>query len=233
MSAGTEEAGAPPLAMDAGEIARRLQASGLSDPRAEAPETSSEQQIAVRVRGDHDFDPDLKPSGPLTPAAVLIPIVRRESGLTVMLTKRTDHLRDHAGQVSFPGGRIDPGDADAPAAALRETEEEVRLDPARIELVGRLDTYLTRTGFRITPVVGLVTPPFELRLDAFEVAEAFETPLSFLLDRRNHAIHSLFYKGRDRRFFAMEYDGYYIWGATAGMVVNLADTLLDPMPAQT
>ena len=121
-----------------------------------------------------------------TPAAVLFPIVQRPQGHTVLLTQRTDHLRDHAGQVSFPGGRVDAVDVSPQATALRETQEEIGLSPSHIEIFGYLPQYYTGTGFVVTPVVGLLTPPFELQPDPFEVAEIFEVPLSFLLDPANH-----------------------------------------------
>jgi 8-oxo-dGTP pyrophosphatase MutT (NUDIX family) len=155
-------------------------------------------------------------------AAVLVPIVMRPASLTVLLTRRTDHLRDHSGQVSFPGGRVEPHDADAEATALRETHEEIGLQARQVELLGKLSDYHTRTGYRITPVVGLVSPPFELRLDAHEVAAAFEVPLAFLLDPANHQRRAREYQGRDVHYYAMEWGGHTIWGATAGMLVNLS-----------
>jgi 8-oxo-dGTP pyrophosphatase MutT (NUDIX family) len=161
----------------------------------------------------------------LTAAAVLVPIVERETGLTVLLTRRTDHLDAHAGQISFPGGRIEPGDTDAAAAALRETEEEVGLPAAAVRLIGSLDTYVTRTGFEVTPVVGLVRPPLALRLDAFEVAETFEAPLAFFLAPGSLHRHSLVFEGKERHFYAFPYHDHYIWGATAGMLVNLTEVL--------
>ena len=162
---------------------------------------------------------------PLTPAAVLFPIVLRDDGHTVLLTQRTAHLRDHAGQISFPGGRVEEEDPSPVATALRETEEEIGLSRAHVEILGYLPEYRTGTGFRVTPVVALVKPPFELALDAFEVAEAFEVPLAFLLDPANHQRHSLHYRGALRHFFAMPYGDYFIWGATAGMIRSLTDRL--------
>lgn len=162
---------------------------------------------------------------PLTPAAVLFPIVLRDEGHTVLLTQRTAHLRDHAGQISFPGGRVEDEDPSPVATALRETEEEIGLSRAHVEILGYLPEYRTGTGFRVTPVVALVKPPFELALDAFEVAEAFEVPLSFLLDPANHQRHSLHYRGALRHFFAMPYGDYFIWGATAGMIRSLTARL--------
>ncbi len=157
----------------------------------------------------------------LTPAAVLVPIVQRESGLTVLLTQRTAHLRDHGGQVSFPGGRCEAEDQGPEATALREAREEVGIEPAQVEVIGRLPEYRTGTGFSVIPVVGLVSPPLNLRLDDFEVAEVFEPPLDFLLDTANHQRHRLEIRGEMREYWAMPWQGYYIWGATAGMLVSL------------
>ena len=155
------------------------------------------------------------------PAAVLVPLVARGQVPTVLLTRRTDHLHHHPGQISFPGGRVEDADTSPIDTALRETEEEIGLDRRHIELIGTLPDYLTGTGFRVTPVVGLVTPPFELTLDAFEVAEAFEVPLSHFLDPENHEEHSIVHEGRLRSFHAMPYQGYFIWGATAGIIMSL------------
>src|SRR6266545_6615128 len=127
----------------------------------------------------------------IRPAAVLVPVVRREGGLTVLFTRRTAHLNDHAGQISFPGGRSEPGDTGAAETALREAAEEIGLAAAQVEVLGKLQEYVTVTGYRVTPVVGLVTPPLELRLDEFEVAEVFEVPLEFLLDPANHQRNSV------------------------------------------
>ncbi len=162
---------------------------------------------------------------PLTPAAVLFPIVLRDNGQTVLLTQRTAHLKDHAGQISFPGGRVEEEDQSPVHTALRETEEEIGLAREHVEVLGFLPEYRTGTGFRVTPVVALVTPPFELALDPFEVAEAFEVPLAFLLDPANHKRHSLHYRGALRHFFAMPYGDYFIWGATAGMIRSLTERL--------
>lgn len=163
--------------------------------------------------------------GKLCPAAVLVPLVMREPGPAVLLTQRTEHLHHHPGQISFPGGRVEEGDETALDTALRETEEEIGLPRSAVEIIGRLPEYRTVTGFAITPVVGLVSPPFELRLDAFEVAEVFEVPLEFLLDARNHQRHRIDYQGVLREFFAMPYQGRFIWGATAGMLVSLGELL--------
>lgn len=160
---------------------------------------------------------------PLTPAAVLFPIVMRAGGQQVLLTQRTAHLRDHPGQISFPGGRVEADDDGPVHTALRETAEEIGLAPDHVEIIGFLPEYRTGTGFRITPVVGLVTPPFELCPDPFEVAEIFEVPLAFLLDPANHQRHSLHHRGALRHYYAMPYGDYFIWGATAGMIRSLAE----------
>ncbi|OFZ73269.1 MAG: coenzyme A pyrophosphatase [Betaproteobacteria bacterium RBG_16_64_9] len=160
-----------------------------------------------------------------TPAAVLVPVVDRENGMTVLFARRTAHLQDHAGQISFPGGRTEPGDESPLATALRETEEEIGLERGCVEILGRLPDYRTGTGFRITPVVGLVRPPLELRPDDFEVAEVFEVPLGFLLDPSNHQRNSMMRDGHRREFYAMPYRHYYIWGATAGILMNLYSVL--------
>jgi 8-oxo-dGTP pyrophosphatase MutT (NUDIX family) len=186
--------------------------------------------VAERTRGDHDLNPGFAPQGALVPAAVLVPIVDRPEGLTVLLTQRTDHLADHAGQISFPGGRIEARDRHPEAAALREAHEEVGLEAGRVALVGRLDLYVTRTGFRVVPVVGIVEPPFTLRPDPVEVAEVFEVPLAFVVDPANHRRHSRHYAGRQRQFYVLSYRHRFIWGATAGMLVNLAQVLTRPSP---
>jgi 8-oxo-dGTP pyrophosphatase MutT (NUDIX family) len=189
-----------------------------------------EEAAAFRrvVGGDRTLNPGLTPpSAALRPAAVLVPLVDHADGMSVLLTQRTPHLSAHAGQISFPGGRIEEADADAVAAALRETEEEVGLLRDRVSVVGRLDTYLTGTGFEITPIVGIVAPPFALAIDPFEVAEAFEVPLSYILDRRNHQRVERESAGRLRGFFVLPYEGRNIWGATAGILVNLAEVLAE------
>ncbi|HLI13038.1 MAG TPA: CoA pyrophosphatase [Alphaproteobacteria bacterium] len=184
--------------------------------------------ITVSRRGDHDLNSDdMRHPGPLTSAAVLVPLVDRDGGMTVLLTQRTAHLHDHAGQISFPGGRVEPEDKDAEAAALREAFEEVGLAPERVEPLGRLDDYETRTGFLVVPVVGIVKPPFELKPDPFEVADIFEVPLAFFLDKANRRLESRMFKGRERQFYVWPYEERYIWGATASMLVNLSEVLAD------
>ncbi len=167
---------------------------------------------------------------PPVAASVLIPLVMHGDGVTLLLTRRTDHLRAHAGQISFPGGRAEPTDADVEATALRETEEEIGLTHEHIEIIGRLPVYATVTSFQVTPVVGLVSPGFTLALDSFEVAEAFEVPLQFLMTPAHHQRHRFDFDGGTRQFLSMPWThadaigtsrNYFIWGATASMLRNL------------
>lgn len=180
-------------------------------------------------RGDYDLNPKwretLDGERVLRPAAVLIPIIERGEDLSVLFTRRADHLARHAGQVSFPGGRLDEGDGDEIAAALRETEEEVGLHRSFVTVVGQLDRYETGTGFSIHPLVALVRDGFTLSIDTREVAEAFEVPLGFLMDPTNHERRTTMWQGRERSFYFMTYDGHYIWGATAGILINLYERL--------
>ncbi len=155
------------------------------------------------------------------PAAVLVPLIRRDTGITVLLTQRTDDMPSHAGQIAFPGGRRQTEDVDSIATALRETEEEVGLSREFVEVVGEVDHYRTGTGYEISPIVGIVTPGFTTRADPREVADVFEVPLDHFLDERNHRIDSRVWQGRERRYYAMPYGERYIWGATAGMLKNL------------
>jgi len=188
---------------------------------------------SVFARGDHDLNPGERAEAPLAPAAVLVPLVGHSAGLTVLLTRRTDHLAHHPGQVSFPGGRVEAQDGAEPEpaavnAALREAEEEIGLKPERVHVIGRLDRYETRTGFTIAPVVALVEPPLELAPDPLEVAEAFEVPLAFFLDPANHRRYRHDIGGILWEYHAMPYDNYFIWGATAGMLFNLYEFLAAP-----
>ena len=154
-------------------------------------------------------------------ASVLVPLVLRDKELTLLLTRRTAHLSKHPGQVSFPGGRAEISDASAIDTALRETQEEVGLDRRHIDVLGTLPDYCTGTGYLVTPVVALVTPPFELRADPSEVAEIFEVPLAFLMDGQHHQRLSVQLPNGLRSFYAMPYEHFFIWGATAGMLRNL------------
>lgn len=165
--------------------------------------------------------PDRKP----VPAAVLVPIVNHSGDPSLLFTERTAHLHDHAGQISFPGGRVDEGDPDRATTALREAEEELGLPRSCIEIIGRLPDYDIMTGFRVTPVVGWIEPPVALRPDRFEVADVFEVPLRFFLDPLNHQRHSREVNGVTRHYYAMPFGERYIWGATAGMLFTLYQLL--------
>jgi len=200
--------------------AYRLTASALRARFARAPSWEPEHA------GDGSLFAQRQPAA----AAVLVPLVQRERGLQVLLTRRTEHLRDHAGQISFPGGRSEPADADAAATALREAEEEVGLAPRHVQVIGRMPAYTTVTSFVVTPVVALVQPPFELSPDGAEVAEAFEVPLQFLMNPAYHQRHLFSYEGGQRQFLSMPWrvtdshgvqHEYFIWGATAAMLRNL------------
>jgi 8-oxo-dGTP pyrophosphatase MutT (NUDIX family) len=197
-----------------------------------APALLTADALRARFRQTRPFDAPIRGDGAQsdrTPAAaaVLVGLVQRDNGLQVLLTRRTEHLRDHAGQISFPGGRSEPEDAHAEATALRETQEEVGLPPERVELLGRLPEYTTVTRYVVTPVVGLIHAPVDLTLDSFEVAEAFEVPLAFLMTPAHHRRHVFTYDGGQRQFLSMPWrrsphDGdYFIWGATAAMLRNL------------
>jgi 8-oxo-dGTP pyrophosphatase MutT (NUDIX family) len=181
-----------------------------------------------KMRGDHDLNPASAPplDRPFVPAAVLVPIVLRKEGPTVILTRRATHLSKHAGQISFPGGRADEGDENAVATALRESQEEISLDPNLVDVIGSLTTYVTVTQYSVTPVVGLVEPAFDLRPEVGEVSEIFEVPLDFLLDQANRKKHSGFRNGVERFWYAIPFGEYYIWGATAGMIKDLSDRIV-------
>jgi 8-oxo-dGTP pyrophosphatase MutT (NUDIX family) len=158
----------------------------------------------------------------VTEAAVMLPLVPRSDGMQVLLTQRTAHLSDHAGQISFPGGRVEPEDGTREETALRETEEEIGLSRSHVTLLGRLPEYEIPSGFRITPVVGWIEPPFELKLDAFEVAAVFEAPLEHFLDLARYQRREYRFRGRHRHYMAIPYEGRYIWGATAAMLYSFA-----------
>jgi 8-oxo-dGTP pyrophosphatase MutT (NUDIX family) len=187
--------------------------------RAEPPEAPT-----LPGPSDYDLNPGLEKDWPRKavprPAAVLVPVVTRER-LTVLFTQRTDDLPSHAGQISFPGGKVEPGDIGPADTAQREAEEEIGLQRSFVEPIGFLDPYLTGTGFRIVPVVALVRPGFTLQLDASEVAAAFEVPLDFLMNAENHERHARTFGGTERYYHAMPFEDRYIWGATAGILKNM------------
>jgi 8-oxo-dGTP pyrophosphatase MutT (NUDIX family) len=203
----------------------RLKASALRRRFAEGRDLVWQPEFT----GDGRIGPDRAPAH----ASVLVPLIEHGDDLHVVLTRRTDHLRDHAGQVSFPGGRAEPEDADAAATALREAHEEIGLQRAQVDVIGQMPTYTTVTHFVVTPVVALVRPPFklaDLSIDGFEVAEAFHVPLSFLMDPANHQRHMFSFEGGQHQFLSMPWQGitadgtpreYFIWGATAAMLRNL------------
>ena len=178
--------------------------------------------------GDHALERDFRPAGAARPkpAAVLVPVVMHEEEATILFTERASHLRDHSGQIALPGGKIDP-DETPRETAFREAEEEIGLDRSLVRPVGYLDSYLASSGFIVFPVVGLVTPRFTLSLNTHEVADAFEVPLSFLMDPANHEIHAREWKGRIRQYYAMPFGHRYIWGVTAGILRNLYVRLYD------
>jgi 8-oxo-dGTP pyrophosphatase MutT (NUDIX family) len=192
----------------------------------ELPAQATDPALAA-LRSDDDLNPHLPPTADLPvlrAAAVLVPIVAREPELTVLLTKRTEHLPSHAGQVAFPGGKIEDGEMPV-AAAIREAHEETGLEQGFIEPQGFLDVYQTRTGFRVVPVVALVSPGFTLVPAPSEVEDVFEVPLSFLMNAANHLRHKRIWQGTERQFYAMPYGERYIWGATAGMLRNFHDRM--------
>ena len=199
----------------------------LASPRARA--LPSRIEIAARLASHPPLETlltaddlerqQLAGSRALRPAAVLLLVVNHAEP-AVVFTRRTAHLADHAGQISFPGGRCDEGDCTPERTALREAREEIGIEAERVQLLGRLPEYRTSTGFSVTPVVGWAEPPVTYRPDPHEVSEVFEVPLAFLLDSRNHRYESAFFKGRMRNYWAMPFGERFIWGATAGMLVT-------------
>ena len=181
----------------------------------------------IPARGDHDADPVMRKIAevrPIRPAAVLVPIVDHPEP-TVLLTQRAQHLPDHAGQVSFPGGKIEKGDKDPCASALREAREEIGLDRSYVEPFGYLDLYMTTLGYRIVPVIARVKPGFTLKLNVAEVDNTFEVPLTFLMDQTNMQRHSREWQGMTRHYYAITFGEHYIWGVTAGILRNLHDRI--------
>lgn len=209
-------------------LSKETDCAGLPEQQAAPCHVDLELLRSVLLQRPASADPVIEAGverQDLVAASVLFPIVLHEQGPTVLLTQRTEHLRDHAGQISFPGGRAEEDDLSPQHTALREAKEEIGLSPRHVEVVGFLPEYRTVTGYRITPVVAFLTPPFELRPDPSEVAEVFEVPLAFLMNPANHQRHSREYQGRTRHFFAMPYGRHFIWGATAGIIVTLARLL--------
>ena len=199
------------------------------------PSRLTSQSLRLRFAEARAWQPEIpgdtaQAGHDLTAASVLVPLVQRPDHLKVLLTQRSVHLRDHAGQIAFPGGRVEAEDADAVAAALREAEEEIGLPRSAVEVLGLLPYYTTVTNYIVTPVVALVAPPFTLRLDSVEVAEAFEVPLDYLMTPAHHQRHEFEWQGQRRQFLSMPWDGldgdgrprrWFIWGATAAMLRNL------------
>jgi 8-oxo-dGTP pyrophosphatase MutT (NUDIX family) len=225
---------AAPLGFDAEAIPIHMQCS--QDPKV-SPRVLDPDQLRHRLQHPPQWQPEItdenrhviaadiiarrQAAGKITQAAVLIPLLLHEGGLSVLLTQRTQHLHDHAGQISFPGGRMDPEDLTPEKTALRESQEEIGLNPANVEIIGHLPEYLTVSGYSVTPVVGLVQAQAEYVHDEFEVADIFEVPLSFLMDPANHQVRIWQSEQGMRRFYAMPYRNRFIWGATAGMLRNL------------
>ena len=197
---------------------RRLRPSfSLAELERAAPKNVSDDAPGARP-------PEFAGFTPTRPAAVLLPIVDRPGGLSVLLTLRSSALRAHSGQVAFPGGKID-ADETPRAAALREAREEIGLEERFVEPLGWLDPYFTGTGFRVAPLVALVEPSFALTVNRLEVDEVFETPFAFLMDPANHLLEDREWQGRRRKYYAMPHEGRYIWGATAGILRNLYEKL--------
>lgn len=212
----------PGLGFSAREFRDRALARLSAAPAAEAFDPGR-----IPARGDHQLAPGLGAgeAGTHRPAAVLVPVVAREGEAMVLLTQRASHLRDHSGQIAFPGGKIDAGDPSPLETALREAEEEIGLPRRLVQPLGYLDPYLSGTGFRILPVVAMVEPVYALSLNPDEVDAAFEVPLGFLMTEANHQRHAREWKGSLRHYYAMPYEDHYIWGVTAGILRNLFERL--------
>lgn len=205
----------PPLTTGAGRIFP-LSRDGIAERLRRPPPAPEPNDLHVIA---------LREGMRVTEAAVLVPLVNYAGEVRVLLTQRTAHLADHAGQISFPGGRVESADASREETALRETEEEIGLPRTRVALLGRLPDYEIPSGFRITPLVGWIEPPFALQPDPFEVAEVFEAPLGYFLDPGNYQRRQYHFRGRHRHYLAIPYQGRYIWGATAGMLYSLCRLL--------
>ena len=216
--------------MSAAALAPRFDLDALAPPRlhAEPPKLGDRR---ADLRGDHALNAGswtLPDGTPPRIAAVLIPIVAHPGGPTVLLTERAASLRQHSGQIAFPGGKMDPEDATPRATALREAQEEIGLEPALVRHLGYLDAYLSGTNYFIVPVLGLVAPGFRLAINRSEVESVFEVPLSFLLDEANHELHAREWRGAVRSYYAMPFGDRYIWGVTAGILRNLHERLHAP-----
>jgi len=203
----------------------------IATPRIlKEPAPESFDPKTIPANGDHRLADMIAPDdGHLhKPASVLIPIIKHSGEATMLLTHRASHLKDHAGQIAFPGGKIAPDDSSPLAAALREAEEEIGLDRRFVEPIGFLDPYLSSTGFRIVPVVAFVEPEHTLTIDPSEVESVFEVPLRFLMNPIHHETHHREWRGKDRAYYAMPYQGHYIWGVTAGIIRNLYERVYGP-----
>jgi 8-oxo-dGTP pyrophosphatase MutT (NUDIX family) len=195
-------------------------------PRTLSPDALDRDHLPLD--GDHSLNPwDVSPDflAEARTAAVLIGLVEREDGLHVILTQRASALRVHSGQIAFPGGKMDPGDSSPAATALREVHEEIGIPADRIDVLGYLGAYLTRTGFRIVPVVARIRTPFRVVINPEEVVDTFEVPFAFLMSEANHQLREREWKGLQRRFYAMPYGERNIWGITAGILRNLYERL--------
>lgn len=203
----------------------RLRAHGvLVDPRQRGEPGDG----PLAGRSDFDLNPELAKLGGADQhqfAAVLVPIIERENEARVLFTQRAEHLNSHAGQISFPGGKMDPHDANISETALREAREEIGLDPRYVDTIGFLDDYTTSTGYHISPLVAVIREGYSIVPDNNEVADIFDVPLSFLMDASNHKLHTRQWRGLKRHFYAMSYEERFIWGATAGMLRNLYEAL--------
>ncbi len=214
---------------------KELEAFSIADLRARARgilvdpgERIEPGRDAQAGRSDFDLNPELarlEGAEQRYPAAVLVPIIERENEARVLFTQRAEHLSSHAGQISFPGGKMDPHDANIAETALREAREEIGLDPRYVDKIGFLDDYATSSGYHISPLVAVIRDGYSIAPDNNEVADIFDVPLSFLMDSSNHKLLTRQWRGVKRQFYAMAYEERFIWGATAGMLRNLYEAL--------